>query len=241
MTIVHGPIAEKVGMNCGSDALGPGNRANASIGRAMRLILINIGGGIPGVTDKATHGQGAKFSFCTAECGPGNPWPPLHVDKGFDAGASAVTIFPTTGPEEVGPGGKITDPKEILSYAANTMTRWGTLVMRDAPGHVLVLLALGHVQLSFAPNGWTKRDIQEYLFEHERIDAGTVPDKMLRYRAKSGKDPGLFDGKLSPVRSSEDIYVVVAGGHEAHHIMVLPGAPAYEPVTELITDEVGVD
>ena len=101
--------------------------------------------------------------------------------------------------------------------------------MRDAPGHVLVLLALGHVQLSFAPNGWTKRDIQEYLFEHERIDAGTVPDKMLRYRAKSGKDPGLFDGKLSPVRSSEDIYVVVAGGHEAHHIMVLPGAPPMSP------------
>ena len=92
LAIINGPIRHQFNINCGRGCLGPGWRANATIGRAIRLILINIGGGLPGVTDKATHGMPGKYCFCFGEDEEGNPWEPLHVERGFDKETSTVTI-----------------------------------------------------------------------------------------------------------------------------------------------------
>lgn len=235
LVIVHGPMTERVGMNAGTNTLGPGNHANATIGRAIRLILINIGGGKPGVGDKATHGQPGKYAFCIAEHWRDNPWPPLHVDRGFDISASAVTVFPATGTEDLGTGW-LMEPRALLAHIANTMTRWGSELMRGAPGPALVLLTPAHARLAFVERGWTKQDIRDFLFQHARLDPQTVPPDVLEGRARHGVSPDFLDGKVGPVRSPEDVSIVVAGGHEPHHIQVLPGASHWGTVTQLIRE-----
>ena len=93
LVVVNGPITKKLGINGGSSAFGPGGRANATIGRALRLIMINVGGAVPGEVDKSTLGQPAKYTYCVAENEEKNPWQPLHVERGFSPEDSTVTVF----------------------------------------------------------------------------------------------------------------------------------------------------
>ena len=97
LVIVNGPITRKIGMNSGVNALGQGNRANATIGRALQLVVRNVGGGRPGEIDRATLGQPGKYTFCFAEDEVGSPWEPLHVERGMKAEQSAITLFAAEG------------------------------------------------------------------------------------------------------------------------------------------------
>src|SRR5258705_7380816 len=101
LMIVNGPIAEELGINSGGNMFGQGARANASIGRAIQLVLRNIGGDIAGETDMATHGQAGKFSSCIAEAEKDSPWAPFHVDAGFKASDSTVTVIGASAPHNV--------------------------------------------------------------------------------------------------------------------------------------------
>src|SRR5205807_758482 len=101
VVIVNGPIAGAIGMNSGVNALGQGNRANATIGRALQLVIRNVGGGRPGGVDRATLGNPGKYTFCFAEDEEGSPWEALSVERGMPAGASAVTLFAVEGPRGV--------------------------------------------------------------------------------------------------------------------------------------------
>lgn len=92
LIIVNGPIVRTLNINSESNAFGPGWESNAVIGRALRLVLLNIGGGIPGTVDKSTQGQPSKYTFCIAENEEANPWEPLHVERGFDQATSTVTV-----------------------------------------------------------------------------------------------------------------------------------------------------
>jgi hypothetical protein len=96
--IVNGPIRRAIGMNSGGNVFGQGNRANATIGRALQLVIRNVGGGRPGEVDRAAFGNPGKLSFCFAEDEEGSPWGPLSADLGAEAGASTVTLFPGEGP-----------------------------------------------------------------------------------------------------------------------------------------------
>jgi hypothetical protein len=95
--IINGPIAKKLSVNSGGNCLGPGAWANATLGRAMRLIQQNIGGALAGEMDRATQGQPGKYTFCCAENEDGNPWEPLHVERGFARAASTVTVVGALG------------------------------------------------------------------------------------------------------------------------------------------------
>jgi hypothetical protein len=97
MAVVNGPVARSIGMNWGVNALGQGNRANATVGRALQLVIRNVGGGRPGEIDRATLGQPGKYTFCFAEDEDGSPWEPLSVERGFPAGSSTVTLFAGSG------------------------------------------------------------------------------------------------------------------------------------------------
>ncbi|CAN0405473.1 unnamed protein product, partial [Phaeothamnion confervicola] len=99
--IVNGPIARELGINARYGAFGPGVRANATIGRALRLILLNVGGAAPGVLDRSTQGQPAKYAYCAAENEAESPWPPLHVERGFDIEDSTVTVTGADGPHNI--------------------------------------------------------------------------------------------------------------------------------------------
>jgi hypothetical protein len=97
VVIVNGPVAERIGMNAGGNALGQGNRANSTIGRALQLIVRNVGGGRPGGVDRATQGNPGKHTFCFSEDERGSPWEPLSVERGLPPGTSAVTLFAGSG------------------------------------------------------------------------------------------------------------------------------------------------
>jgi hypothetical protein len=97
LVIVNGPVARAIGMNSGGNALGQGNRANATIGRALQLVIRNVGGGRPGEVDRATLGNPGKYTFCFAEDEAGSPWEPLAVERGVAPGTSAVTLFAAEG------------------------------------------------------------------------------------------------------------------------------------------------
>jgi hypothetical protein len=99
--VVNGPIRRAIGMNSGKNVLGQGNRANEAIGRALQLVIRNVGGGRPGDVDRATFGNPGKLSFCFAEDEEGSPWGPLSADLGAPAGASTVTLFPGEGPRSI--------------------------------------------------------------------------------------------------------------------------------------------
>src|SRR3984885_9596384 len=93
LVIVNGPIAPAIGMNGGCNAFGSGNRANATIGRAIRLVLLNVGGAWPGELDKSTLGHPGKYSYCVAENEAASPWAPYHVEKGFSLEDSTVFVI----------------------------------------------------------------------------------------------------------------------------------------------------
>src|SRR4029453_10472476 len=97
MVVVNGPVRRRLGMNSGGNAFGQGNRANATIGRALQLVIRNVGGGRPGGGDRATFGNPGKFTFCFAEDEEGSPWEPLSVWRGFPGGASTLTLFAAGG------------------------------------------------------------------------------------------------------------------------------------------------
>jgi len=101
LVIVNGPRARAIGMNSGINAMGQGNRANATIGRALQLVIRNVGGGRPGEIDRATIGQPGKYTFCFAEREQDSPWEPLHVTRGLPASSSAVTLFAAEGPRGI--------------------------------------------------------------------------------------------------------------------------------------------
>ena len=117
--IVNGPIALALGMNAGINCLGQGNLPNATLGRALRLVMQNIGGAWPAEMDRATHGQPGKFLFCCAENEAASPWAPLHADRGFAAGDDAVTVVAASGTLNLNTHSK--DADELIACLARSM------------------------------------------------------------------------------------------------------------------------
>jgi hypothetical protein len=122
VVIVNGPIAERVGMNWGGNVLGQGNRANATIGRALQLVVRNVGGGRPGGVDRAAHGNPGKYTFCFAEDERGSPWEPLAVERGLPPGTSAVTLFAGSGVQPLADQRSRTPESLARSLAACLLT-----------------------------------------------------------------------------------------------------------------------
>jgi hypothetical protein len=160
--VVNGPVRKAIGMNSGRNVFGQGNRANATIGRALQLVVRNVGGGRPGEVDRATFGNPGKLSFCFAEDEEGSPWTPLSTDLGAAAGTSTVTLFPGEAPRGI-VDQAARDPESLArSYAVN-------LRSLHHPKAVLAfdcLLAVGpeHARV-FAEAGWSKARLVERLHE----------------------------------------------------------------------------
>ncbi|MBW2385183.1 MAG: thioredoxin family protein [Deltaproteobacteria bacterium] len=160
--IVNGPIRRAIGMNFGRNVFGQGNRANLTIGRALQLVVRNMGGGRPGEVDRATFGNPGKLAFCFAEDEEGSPWTPLSTDLGAEPGQSTVTLFPGEGPRSI-VDQLSRDPESLArSYAVNLRTL-------HHPKMVLAfdcLLAIGpeHARV-FEEAGWSKEQLVARLHE----------------------------------------------------------------------------
>ena len=208
--IVNGPIVEKAGLNSGANALGPGNRANATIGRAISLILRNVAGAKPGEIDMATLGQPGKYTFCFAENEALNPWEPLHVERGFERGQSVVTVVGVSGNTEIVDGVSVTaaDLAQTLAasmLAAGNISSSGTV----GGGEPVLVLPPEHADM-FHREGCTKLDAKKMIFDRARLPLDWLSVAMREKLARPDADhPEDF---LQVAEKPENIIIVVAGG-----------------------------
>lgn len=160
MVVVNGPIAKAIGMNSGGNALGQGNRANATIGRALQLVIRNVGGGKPGGIDRATLGNPGKYTFCFAEDEEGSPWESLAVERGIEPGKSAVTIFAGDGVQGVFDQQSRTPESLAATFAAclRTVAHPKIAMASDA----FLVVSPEHARV-FRDAGWTKAQLKEEL------------------------------------------------------------------------------
>ena len=210
LIIVNGPIVERLRINCGRGVFGPGWRANATIGRALRLVLVNVGGAGPGV-DASQTGHPGKYTYCIAEYESANPWEPLHVERGYPRGESVVTVVNTEAPHSMTENIQ-TDAGEIVRTFASCMATLGVNNLYSQGNPVLVL-GIEHAQ-HIAAAGWTKLDLQTALFERARQPWGLMKN---RGKSKGPRFPESVDrtddNSMVPiVWEPKDLITIVAGG-----------------------------
>jgi hypothetical protein len=168
LLIVNGPIVGRIGLNCGSGVFGPGFAANATIGRAIRLVLLNVGGAWPGEGDMATQGQPGKYSYVIAENEAQSPWEPLHVERGFAPGDSVVTVFGGEAPHNVNDHVSQTAGR-LLGVIAQAMLTLGSnakWILHDSS--FVVALGPEHAA-TIAADGLGRADVQRFLYETARL------------------------------------------------------------------------
>ena len=250
LILVNGPIAKELGINSGRCTLGPGAQSypNVVIGRALRLIYMNVGQAYPGLMDMDTIGSANKFSLCAAENEEANPWEPFHVEKGFDRAESAVTVQTVYGQTDVLDFANTT-PERLLQTVVSAATniaigstgRWleghwadprTKVEVRD---HGLLMLCPEHAAI-IAKHGWSKADVRRFLYEHARL-----PFRLLRWT----KEPStLIAGRPDlqwllrypdlelPIFEVPECFEIVVVGGPAGRSMYFYGA--HEPVTKPI-------
>ena len=239
--ILNGPIAKELDVNSGPSCMGPCKRANAVIGRAMRLLMINVGGGKPSAVDKATFGQPAKFTFCIAENEEANQWEPLHVERGFKKEDSTVTtcgiasiINVVTTPEII-PGWKEGD--QILALLADNMAAMGSNNFMSGIGEPLIAFSPESAGI-LKKDGYSKLDVKRILFEKSHRMAASLPpftvDRM-RHRRGLAKSVDKFYITEKP----EDIMIVVCGGLLAAHTVFMPTFGTTQAQTKAIAKKDG--
>ncbi len=218
LVLVHGEIARTARFHGGVGAFGPGNRANATVGRAVRLALLHVGGAKPGFGDAATHGQPAKYTFCAAENIDESPWESYPRSRGVEA-ASAVTVHCGEGPHNVHDAEASGDPALILGKIASAMASLGQNNAPISQGEYFIVLGPEHAQ-SIAVTGMTRRDVQSYLYEHARIPA-RVFRRHFQELAWAEWMKRVDDGHPLPMTGEPDnIRVLVAGGPGKHSLVI---------------------
>jgi hypothetical protein len=215
LLVVNGPYGREIGLHGGSGCFGPGFRANATIGRAIRLILLNVGGAWPGRYDMATQGSPAKFSYCIAENEAASPWGPLSA-------GDTVTVYGGEAPHNVNDHVSTT-ASGILTTVCDTAVSLGSNVgWYFSQSQVLVALGPEHAK-TIADDGLTRADVQRFVFEHARLPLGR-----LKLAGMWGMHdwPAWMNAVTDPealmpqVPSPDDVYVVVAGGSGKHSAVV---------------------
>lgn len=222
LVLVNGPVARQIGMNSGINALGQGNRANATIGRALQLVVRNVGGGRPGEIDRATLGTPGKYSFCFAEA-EDSDWLPLAEERGIASGKSAVTLFAAEGVQG------IVDQK---SRTPESLARSFALSLRSVDHHKLVMHGDAMLVVSpeharvFTEAGWSKARLREELeallmFPGEELVAGAGD-------IAEGMPPTLREATLPKFRPG-GLLIVRAGGPAGLFSAVIAGWAASGP------------
>ncbi|HEU4368137.1 MAG TPA: hypothetical protein VFV05_07930 [Methylomirabilota bacterium] len=215
LLVVNGPYGREVGLHGGSGCFGPGFRANATIGRALRLVLLNVGGAWPGRYDMATQGSPAKFAYCIAENEAASPWGPLRD-------GDTLTVYGGEGPHNVNDHVSTT-ASGILTNVADTAVSLGSNVgWYFSQAQLMVVLGPQHAR-TIEYDGFTRADVQRYVYENAR-----QPLALMRLGGMWGMQdwPGWMNATTDPaarlprVPSPDDVFVVVAGGSGKHSSIV---------------------
>ena len=217
LLIVHGEAVARHGFNPDRGTFGPGTRANATVGRAVRFVLLHVGGGRPGSGDASTQGQPAKYTYCIAEHAAASPWGELHRARGIDA-PSAVTVHCGENPHNFHDMESET-PEPILEKAASAMA---TLGVNNAPisqGEWFVILGPEHAA-TIAGHGWSRDAVQAFLFERARLPAGRLRGAFASRVWPDWMDAAPDDTLVPMTESADNIRVLVAGGPGKHSCVV---------------------
>ncbi len=221
LMILNGPIRDKLRLNSGAGVLGPGFKANATLGRAIRLILLNIGGARPGELDKSTQGTPGKYSFCIAENEEENPWEPFHVERGYEKKTSTITVVGAVSTLNITDSASTT-AESLLTTLAGGMIPQGTQNFSKG-GDPLLILCPEHASM-LAREGMTKRQVKEYLFQHARLPFNAFSKEVLEKHLKKRR-PHLFkedsQDKMVPITDQpDDIMIIVCGGPGRHSVFI---------------------
>jgi hypothetical protein len=234
--VVSGPLSDRLRLNADGNCLGQGNRASLSIGRALQLVVLNLGGGKPGVEDRAAHGQAGKLASCFSEDVEGSPWESLSAERGLGHGETGVTLIATEGPRLL-VDQLARKPDELCVSLALALESIGHPKLRLAFDAMLVV-GPEHARV-FAEAGWSKRQLQERLFELTHTPAG----ELARGAGGSAEgidpsfvtDPGMAVPKFA---GPDRIHIVHAGGDAGLLTMVygtwIAGEMGSQPVTRSV-------
>ena len=236
LIIVNGPIRAELGFHSRQNLFSNVARANSSLGRALQLILLNLGGAKPDGIDMSTMGNAGKFSYCIAENEEENPWEPLHVEMGLRSGQSALTLFAAGAPHGMSEQASRTARGVLKTMTYSLATNWSYRVCRAF--EVVLLLAPEHVK-TIARDGWTKQDVRQYLFENTGVPL----------RCYSDDDPGegcaargtyrqiTIDGEpcYQKFLAPESIKIIVAGGTAGKFSAMMQGWASGPRGSQMVT------
>jgi hypothetical protein len=229
MVAVSGAIVDSAGYNAGFGTFGPGNRANATTGRAVRLVLLNTAGGRPGDGDASTQGTPAKYTYCFAENALASPWPLFPTTRGVDT-PSAVTVAGVEGPHNSHDMWS-TDPRLVFDKVASVMTTLGSNNGPMADSEFFVVLCPEHAALA-ASQGWSRQDVQLYLHNRARINVGLRREHFGGSPTAVGWAQALRDDEMMPMTiRPDDIRVLVAGGAGKHSCVI----PSWGSISRSVT------
>lgn len=224
LVIVNGPLAGAVGMNGGPNVFGSGNRANATIGRAIRLIMLNVGGGRPPDLDKSTLGHPGKYTYCVCENEADSPFAPYHVEHGFKPEDSTVFAIAAEAPHSV-TDHHCNDPEGILDTMCSAMS---TIASNSAVlgGHCTVVLGLEHAK-TIAAHGWTRSDVRHYLWMHSGNPFRAISRDHRYGKVYNRNLPKWYkrdpDSRIPIAPSADNIHLFVMGGHAGRFSAFVPG------------------
>jgi hypothetical protein len=215
LVVVNGPYGRSVGVHGGQGCFGPGFRANATIGRAVRLILLNVGGAWPGRGDMATQGSPAKFSYCIAENEELSPWVPLR-------GGDTVTVYGGEPPHNVNDHVSTTAAGILINVADTAVSLGSNVGAYFSQAQLMVVLGPEHAK-TVAGDGFSREDVQRYVYENARLPLG-----LLKLSGMWGMHdwPGWMNAIRDPdarpprVPSPDDVFVLVAGGSGKHSCVI---------------------
>ena len=195
LVVINGPVRQKLGFASGHNIFGPGpdRRANATVGRAMRLILINVLENHPGVLDKSTMGHPGKYTYCIAEDEENSPWEPMHVELGYPPESSTVSVFTSLAPWQINVAGDAGTPEAILTAAATAMRGLG-----PGQGNLILVISQEHGGV-IKEAGWSKEQVRAFLFEKARRTAQGMGRDRPNARARAGRR-GRNDSRVPGAR-----------------------------------------
>jgi hypothetical protein len=215
LLVINGPVRAALDVNSGVGVFGPGWRANATIGRALRLVWANVGGATPGAISMSTFGQSGRYTYCIGEYEEESPWEPLHVEHGFAAGDSTVSVLAAEAPQVVADVRSRT-ARDVLT----TIARSGEAIANHAVGGLgdtLLVVGPEHVR-TIAADGWSKTDVRVFLWERMRAEAD--------------------GGHIPKFRDAANIKLVVAGGTAGRFSAWVPGWPFRDSPSRLVLKKI---
>jgi hypothetical protein len=226
LIIINGPIRKLLDVNCGAGVFGSGWRANATIGRALRLVCVNVGGARPGVVSMSTLGHPGRYTYCIGEHEEASPWDSLAVEHGFAPSDNTVALLAADAPITVYDQRSRTAPDLLATVAAtmnviehHKMTHWGDTLLVLSPEHATIV----------AGDGFSKADVRRFLFErlqrpvHELVPGQNGGDGLPEHVLRKFADPAHDTTLVPKFRAAEHIKALVAGGTAGRFSAVVPG------------------